>query len=778
MDTSPYLEMLLAWIERAIAILEAATVPPPPANQAERVGNLVSYLSAPPPPATIPPRNAQELRQDLKDHFAATSDAVFQVMTKTQPALESVFYGAYRNLAYRAPLEREPRDSGNVGLLALTTDTPSTPIVYALRVTASLFGSKAQRQPKYEPALIQVPNTKPPRFTRNPKAGNPLPWEQWDRWRKAEDEADNVIFLDAAYDNIQSGQESYVVLQNPNGATVFSKKSEIETFGNINAMVMSRTAYGYTGKTTMITLSEPWRIDPGAEDDGRQWESILYGTVVYAQSEELPMALEPLPQEIKEKEIELADLYNGLKAGQWLIISGERTDIPDVTGVRDSELLMLDHVQQIDATSPNDKTHSKLILANDLRYKYDRNKVTIYGNVVKATHGETRNEVLGSGDASQALQSFTLKQPPLTYVPAANPRGVESTLHVRINDVEWHEAENLVELGPTDHKFITRTSDDDKTTAIFGTGKWGARLPTGIENVKAVYRNGIGKAGNVKAEQISLLATRPLGVKEVINPLRASGGADKESRDQARKNVPLKVLALDRLVSTQDYADFARTFAGIGKASAARLSDGRRQLVHVTIAGANDIPIEKTDDLYRNLVKALRDFGDPHLPVQVELRELLLIVISANVRILPDYLWESVAKKIRTKLLDTFSFERRELGQDVLFSEVISAVQSVEGVAYVDVDTLRGIPEKIPDEQNPGKRRLLTPAEIVERITEPLKDDQGNIIRDDQGNPIKEPLTRLTVNLADFEGGSIRPAQLAFLSPEVEATLILNEVMP
>ena len=58
----------------------------------------------------------------------------------------------------------------------------------------------------------------------------------------------------------------------------------------------------------------------------------------------------------------------------------------------------------------------------------------------------------------------------------------------------------------------------------------------------------------------------------VLEP--ASGGAGKETRDQARKNAPLAVMALDRLVSVQDYEDFARVFAGIGKARAVELSDG------------------------------------------------------------------------------------------------------------------------------------------------------------------------------------------------------------
>ena len=35
---------------------------------------------------------------------------------------------------------------------------------------------------------------------------------------------------------------------------------------------------------------------------------------------------------------------------------------------------------------------------------------------------------------------------------------------------------------------------------------------------------------------------------------------------------------------------------------------------------------------------------------------------------------------------------------------------------------------------------------------------------------------RLQVNVADYEKGAIRPAQLAFLSPDVPATLILNQI--
>src|SRR5262249_37878017 len=333
----------------------------------------------------------------------------------------------------------------------------------------------------------------------------------------------------------------------------------------------SLAAYGLSGKTVEVAWKknsgDPWLDDANGEADDF---SVVRGTRVFAGSERLELAEAPILDDVAHCEIELADLRDGLQAGRWLIVSGERTDIivngVSVPGVMAAEPVMIAEVTQRamaadNIARPGDRLHTFVTLAECLAYSYKRDTVTIYGNVVKATHGETRREVLGSGDATKALQTFTLKQSPLTFVSAATVSGVESTLEVRVNDVQWHKAQGLAALGPRDRKFRTKTDEDAKTSVVFGNGERGVRLPTGIENVKATYRSGIGKPGNVKAGQITLLGTRPLGVKEVINPVAASGGADKESRDQARKNTPIALLALDRLVSVEDYASFSRTFA-------------------------------------------------------------------------------------------------------------------------------------------------------------------------------------------------------------------------
>lgn len=562
--------------------------------------------------------------------------------------------------------------------------------------------------------------------------------------------------------------------------------------GDATVTQRSLAAYGVSAKTTLLKLGP----DKKWLNDNSDFSAVR-STVVYVESEELQLADEPMSAPVCDGVsglIELNELYNGMQSGRWVIVSGERSDIPDgtdtdsVRGVRASELVMLAEVIQ-DISSEDgkpfyysqsnrietrnelagDSTHTWVRLARRLEYCYARDSVTIYGNVLKATHGETRKETLGNGDASQAFQMFTLKQSPLTFISSPTPAGAESTLSVYVNDVRWREADSLADLLDTDHKFITKTDDAGKTTVITGNGERGARLPTGQSNIRAEYRSGIGQPGNVQAEQISLLVAKPLGVQSVRNPLRASGGADRESMDTARKNAPLTVTALDRLVSVSDYADFARTFAGIGKSAVALLTDGQRQVVHVTIAGADDIPIDETSDLYGNLLRALRDFGDADVPIVLQVRELLLLVLSANLQILPDYQWEPVAKAVRAKLLDIFSFARRELGQDVFVSEVIAAVQSVRGVAYVDVDVLGGIPEK---ETFGMERRQLSPQEINQKVQQLIELQQSNT----PTGARREPRRPIGVNLAAFDTVGMRPAQLAYFTPTVTDTIVLNQV--
>ena len=100
----------------------------------------------------------------------------------------------------------------------------------------------------------------------------------------------------------------------------------------------------------------------------------------------------------------------------------------------------------------------------------------------------------------------------------------------------------------------------------------------------------------VQAGQLSLLMKRPLGVLAVTNPQDAQGGEDRESLDNGRANAPLTILTLDRIVSLEDYQNFAQAFAGIAKALATWTWNGQVRGVFVTVAGTgrNDRRSDRT----------------------------------------------------------------------------------------------------------------------------------------------------------------------------------------
>ena len=721
------------WIRGLVEELESVETTSAPAAGAG-ITSLPDVLGSFAKQPNPQPSNRLHLDRDVKALASPESDLNARLLTVARPELREVLYKAWANV----PVVEAP---------ALK--------VYALRTRASVFGHNAPMERPFEDGHLKPPLewtlTKTVVINGEQTTG---PTEEKD-----------VIWLDAAYPQVLP--EGWIVLQRPNTNVVpqlvithVKKSSE-----------QSRAEYGVSAKATRLRLASDWLNLTGNTPDDF---NIIRGTAVFAQSEELTLAEEPIEEPIHDEEIELSDLYDGLDPGRWLIVTGERSDVegdatgPEATkkvrvpGVPAAELAMLAGVRQDvqkitrksvdgnqggDITLPGERVHTILLLAKPLAYRYKRDTVTVYGNVAHATHGETRSEVLGSGDASKALQSFTLKQPPLTWISAPTPSGIDSTLNVRVNDVRWHLAGSLAEMGPADRSYILRTDDGGQTTVVFGNGEQGARLPTGSENARATYRSGIGKGGNVQAGQISQLATRPLGVKDVINPLPATGGADRESRDQARRNAPLAVMALDRLISVQDYADFARTFAGVGKASAARLTDGRSQRAQVTIAGEDDVPIAVDSDLFRNLAAALRRFGDAREPLQLVVRERTFLIVQAEVRRLPDFFWDAVEPKIRAALLDAFGFQSRDLAQDALLSEIYSVIQGVRGVDLVDVNVFA---RKNPEDLS-GKL------------------DQGNATAD-------LPASRLPAHPDRVdEDGELQPAQLLYLTPEVADTLILKE---
>ncbi|HET7065499.1 MAG TPA: putative baseplate assembly protein [Rudaea sp.] len=766
---------------RAGTAAAAATTPQLPDATALMHG-LTAQLDQ---PAATPPRNALFVPRDIATTLRPGAEAYSNLLIRQLPALRETLIPALTSAD-------------------LTTAPPAPIKVYALRAKAALFGHNAGNQVVTRINLEGAPT---PTYKNLSLA---IAWQDLGIVKESPEEikALRTIPLDAVYDQIKpdataSGADSggpgpsFAVADLGGSLTACRILSVRATSVTIGAAVASRV--------TLLDVDTPWLTELLAQQKQmdaasvqRDYVKVLREVHVYAQSEELGLAEDPLQDDIQgggiaTQEIELDRYYDGLKPGMWVIASGERsgftltaTDNTPRTDIKVdvAERTMIASVRHGltplvpfggDKTAParnlpDDTLHTYITLASPLSYSYKRETFALSGNIVHATHGETRRETLGAGDATQIFQQFTLKSPPLTYVAAASVDGVVSTLQVRVNKLLWHETTDVSGEGPNDREYTTRRDDSEATSIIFGDGNHGARLPTGQDNVAAVYRSGLGAAGNVRAGQLTLPADKPLGVTAVNNPMRASGGADADTLAQARVNAPLSVTALDRLVSIQDYADFTSVFAGIGKAAAVKLQS--LGIVHVTIAGIDDGPIDVTSDLFRNLVDALHEFGDPNLRLRVEVREALAIVIQAGISLAADYAWEDVQPRLNAVLIDRFGFAARTLGQPLFASEIIAALQGTEGVAHVVSgtvtvlgrdDLISGLVPQAPqgatasNGTNGGTQRWFA----LGRAGAPDQGQQGWL--------------EFASAFVDATGG-IHPAQIAYLPADIPDCLILELV--
>jgi len=712
--------------------LKALETPGAPAVASTPDGAVEALLL----PPQVQAANRLRLRRDLGSAFARGADLQPQLITAFAPRLKDSYYAAWRG--------------SNAGAKPAALQA-----LYLLGAGQALFGATAARP---------LPATDSP--------GLPA-LESWDDWRYAGDETETNAFLASADPLLAPGAR--VLVSRPGDG--LDDPPRLDVLQVTRTRTGPRSAYGVSGDTTRADFGDAggpskWRkID--SDKESRAFITELRATWLHPQRRTLALAEAPILDEVAGDTLELAPLHEQLASGRWVVVEGERSDIAGVRGVTAAELMMvagLRHGQ--DPNLPGDRPHTTLQLATPLAYRYYRASVRVRGNVVAASHGETRREVLGSSDARRPLQRFDLRQPPLTWRPAPTALGATSTLKVYVNDVAWPEAPSLATLGPDDRAFVTTTDGDGGTTVVFGDGEHGLRPPSGVENLRAEYRNGIGKGGNVRPGQVALMVTRPLGLKDVVNPLRASGGADRETEALIRENAPRSIIALDRLVSVSDYADFTRMFAGIAKADARRLADAAGEYVQVSFAGVEDMPIDIDSDLYRNLADALRTLGDPGLPVRLVWRERIALVLQARLRLLPGFRWEPVATAVRANLLGHFGFEARALAQPALLCEAIAAIQSMPGTDWVDVESFGGIADTEADPQS-GQPRLVSQAQITAQVRQILHGDSEGKSFGANG-PLQRPPARVEARPGRIENGTARPAQIACFMASVADTLILN----
>lgn len=352
-------------------------------------------------------------------------------------------------------------------------------------------------------------------------------------------------------------------------------------------------------------------------------------------------------------------------------------------------------------------------------------KISVYGNLVEATQGKREKQtVLGSGDNRRTFQTFKLPRAPLTYLldESQTPAQVPE-LQVYVDNILWQRVDNFFNRKKDAQVYVVREDEEGNSWLQFGDGKNGSRLPSGNNNVVALYRSGIGASGKLDADSKPQATGKLKPLDKVYLPGEVVGGEQAETEATAREAAPARLQSLDRMVSLADYEAETLAIPGVIKVRADWSAPSGTPLVRLVILTESGTrpALNKVRNTLKTYNRCRGAARFPLLCVAGNLHYLALQIragYAANRR--PDDIESAIFSALgiqTTNDLDNdeglFSLAQRRFGQNVHVSQVLAAIQQVEGVQWVEVDALQALDMGSPIETDPEK--LILPAVLLRK---------------------------------------------------------------
>ncbi len=364
-------------------------------------------------------------------------------------------------------------------------------------------------------------------------------------------------------------------------------------------------------------------------------------------------------------------------------------------------------VSAVDTASPTYARMRQVTLdktpAGFKRTDFDEEAPTtdVYGNLVDVTQGKNEASVaLGNGDARQAFQTFKLPKSPLTYLlePSATPSQVPE-LTIRVDDREWTRVDSFFGHGPLEEIYIVREHANGDTYVQFGDGETGARLSSGIKNVVAEYRTGIGALGPAKAGSKPTAGTKIENLDKLTLAGEVSEGAAAEDEGKARLAAPGKLQSLGRLVSLADYESETLQIAGVVTATAAWEITFGTPTIHLCVLLEQAQQSNEQFGAVEGIIRAADAARGPNRhPITVTQCELRYVYLSVTYAYDSTLLQANVEAALRAALglvedeanerTGLFGLRRRRLGEKEYLTRIEGTLQNVAGITWCRVEHL------------------------------------------------------------------------------------------
>lgn len=259
----------------------------------------------------------------------------------------------------------------------------------------------------------------------------------------------------------------------------------------------------------------------------------------------------------------------------------------------------------------------------------------------------------------------------------------------------WTPRRDLLASDRFAREFVVETEADGSALLRFGDNRFGLQPDAGA-HLLATYRQGGGGAGNVGPDSITRLVSDDITIAPFIvavrNPLSAQGGADPESADAVKLHAPEALRTQERAVTENDYARMAERHPQVQRAAARLRWTGSWYTMFLSIDRKGGLPLD--DEFHALMLAHLDRYRLAGYDLDLREPAFVPLDIELGICVLPGYIAAAVKQSSLLRLsngLDAqaqpafFHPDRFSFGTGLALSALVEAVQTVTGVASVDV---------------------------------------------------------------------------------------------
>jgi hypothetical protein len=329
--------------------------------------------------------------------------------------------------------------------------------------------------------------------------------------------------------------------------------------------------------------------------------------------------------------------------------------------------------------------------------------------VLEGTYLTNSNPVavlkVAQGDVSSI--SYTSSGLPDQSFVVPSTTAAEGSVSVYVNGEIWLEVDDdFAKSGPYSPHYVLRLDAQNQFSIVFGDGKnrlGSGMIPAESATITVWWADTLGPTGNVGANQVATFDDSIPNVY-VVSSTNFSGGAEPEKIEEAKKLAPMLLRSLWRGTTRDDVIALSEHFPGVRQASVLDINDFPLYDFMISYYEVWVVVIpEEGEYLSSEMKQEVLNYLEERKYVTCDLKildpEYKKIDIEAVVYKYKDGDERAIMAQIEDSLGEMFKVAKSPvasfrmngyvdglmLGDDLRFSVIVSAIQSIEGVSHVNM---------------------------------------------------------------------------------------------